>query len=231
MQKSLKYLNKTGDSFFDGSADRKFSNPPKYWLEIGASKSASQQLIAIRQFEPSEDSAITQQQSDLLLEKLRSAEPAILLQSVATVEQLGITDDAVVAELRMLIESRDQKVLAKSMCALTRLKKVDDETVKIAGRLLDANANYVVFSGIFALSSLESLPEPLMPAVDRGFKRALQWCNYEFIGLYIQCYSRWLPDPGAHFEAVLKEDSPEYLEIAIESLEKFRQQMIELKRA
>lgn len=228
MRKSLKYLIKTNDSFIQPMAPTpsKLDQSQDDWLQLASSKSASQQVVAIRQldFEDQRD----HQREALLLEKLQSGNRAIVLHSIAATERMKIVDEPIAEELRLLVQDRDDEIRAKAMCSLTRSGKLDESTVNVAVKMLDSNARFVVFAGVFALASLDSVPEQVMPLANRGFVRALQACDYEFVGLFTAAYNRWLDDPETHFEQLLQEDGPEYLEIALEALQNVRQQLVAL---
>ena len=134
----------------------------------------------------------------------------------------------VVDELRLLVEHRDNEVRAKAMCSLTKLAQLDEATMRLAANMLDSKVRFVTFAGILALASKESIPNTIMPAIDRGFVQSLQNCDYEFVGLYA-AYQRWTDDPKAHFEALLEHDSPEFLEMATDVLQSVQESLIALE--
>ncbi|QEG43133.1 hypothetical protein [Roseimaritima ulvae] len=223
MRTSLKFLLKTNDSFFQPRAKRSWlTQSPSEWWSLAASASASKQVIAIRHWQS--DGPLNDQQETLLLEKLRSANLAVTLHAIAATERLAteqpaIASEAVVRELRLLTDHRDDEVRAKAMCALTRLGKLDEATVETAAMMLGDNHRHLVFAGVYALATLDSVPDRVLPAFDRCFVRALRACDYEFIDLFAAAYQRWFEDPQAHFEGLLQ-DSPEHLPIALETLQK-----------
>ena len=94
--------------------------------------------------------------------------------------------------------------------------------------MIDSSVQFVVFAGIVALSSLESVPDYGLRASERGFVRALQTCHYEFVGLFAIAFDRWLDDAESHIERILPDDEPEYLKIAIEALQDVRAQSVAL---
>lgn len=233
MQKSIKYLDKTNDSFFQMSNERQVTldQPQADWLKCAADQPPSTQVIAVRHLQP--DGNLNGEIETQLLEMFHSNNPAILLQCINAGERLKMetsikAEDPVVAELRTLLEHGNDVIRAKAMCALTRMSQLDEASVEIAGRLLDGNTRHIVFSGVFALGAQESVPENIMPGVNRGFVRALQKCDYEFVGLFAAAFNRWMDDPAAHIRGLLEEDNPEYLEVGLETLQQVQDQMVAL---
>lgn len=229
MRKSLKYLfKKTDDSFFQLDSARRSSlnQSQTEWSKLAASDSPTKQVIAIRHLEF--DESLNQQQEALILKKLQTRNRAVLLHAIEATQRLKNTNEPIADELRLLVQHREDEVRAKALCALTRLGMLDELTVELAAKMLDGNARFVVFSGVFALSSLDSVPTQVLPSANRGLIRALQTCDYEFVGLFAAAFNRWLDDPENHLENLLKEDSPEYLEIALEGLQNVRDQMVAL---
>lgn len=229
MKKSLKYLHKTNDCFFQPNADggQSFSLPQKEWWQLANSKSPSTGIIAFHQLRIEEP--LAQSQQNLLVDKLRSSNRAILLHAIGAAEQAQEASEPIVDELRLLAEHRDNEVRAKAMCALTRLAQLDEATIRLAANMLDSKTRFVTYSGILALASQESLSTSIMPIVDRGFIQSLQNCDYEFMGLYAAAYHHWTEDPKAHFDALLQHDSPEFLEMASEALQNVREQLVALQ--
>jgi len=218
MGKSLKFLSKTNDSFFDGSLAATKTQLANYeqeqWLQLASSKLESSQIIGLRHcvIDPDRDDAeaLQSQWSDLLVDKFRSDNPQIA------------------DELVVLAENRDDEIKAKAMLTLTRLGKLDSVALELAARMLDSREKYVIFAGLFALSSSKEVSDQALPLLDRAFARALANCDQEFVGLFATGYSSWLPDPAAHFHSLFEEDSPEYLEIALEALENVGEQFVSL---
>ena len=101
------------------------------------------------------------------------------------------------------------------MCSLTRLDKLDEVTIDVASNMLESNLRHVVFAGTYALSTLDSISDHTLRLVDRGFVRALQACDYEFVELFAMAYRRWLDNSQSHVEELLS-DSPEYLPVALD---------------
>ena len=233
MRKSLKFLLKTNDSFFRPQAKRfLLAQSQSEWWKLVASASASKQVIAIRHL--ASDGKLNGQQESLLLEKLRSANLAIVLHAIAATERMTlhrppVASEPVVRELRMLTDHRDDEVRAKAMCALAKLGKLDEKAVETAAMMLEDNLMHLVFAGVYALSTLNSVPDHVLPTFDRCFVLALRACDYEFIDLFVAAYMRWLDDPQSHLESLLQE-SPEHLPIALETLQKVTDQLVQIRR-
>ncbi len=154
---------------------------------------------------------------------MRSSNRAIVLNAIAATERMAVRHHRSPAnrslrELRMLVDHRDDEVRAKAMCALARLAKLDEATIDTASIMLESNLKHVIFAGVYALSTLNSVPDHVLPPFDRSFVRALQACDYEFVGLFAAAYNRLLDDPQSHIESLLH-DSPELLQIALETLQ------------
>ena len=233
MQKSLKFLLKSNDSFFKLSNERQVTldQPQADWLAFASEESATTQVIAIRHFQP--DGKVDAELEALLMEKMKSSNLAIMLQSIDAAERLKMgsdiaEQDPVIEELGVLIEFPNDEVRAKAMCSLTRLAQLNDASINVAVRLLDGNAKHIVFSGIYALGSQDSVPENALPPANRGFVRALQKCDYEFVGLFAAAFNRWMEDPQNHIRTLLEEDSPEYVEIGLEALQQVQDQLVAL---
>ena len=224
MKKSLKYLFKTDDSFFHRStaSQNLLSQTQREWLATAANKSSSKQVIAIRHLKP--DQEIVDKQESLLLEKLRSPIPAVVLHSISAVESLNLKSESIANELRMLAENPDDETRAKAIMALARLQQLDELTIGLAAKMIDSSVKYVVYAGVFTLSSLDSVSEHELKIAERGFLRALQSCDYEFVGLFASAFNLWLEDPESHFEQLLQDDQPGYLEIAIDALQNVKEQ-------
>ena len=233
MRNSLKFLLKTNDSFFHPQAKRSLlSQSQSEWWKLAASPSVSNQVIAIRHLET--DGSLNDQQESLLLEKLRSANLAIVLNAIAAGERLSlhrqpVASEAIVRELRMLADHRSDEVRAKAMCALAKLGELDEATVEIAAMMLEENLRHVVFAGAYAVSTLNSVPDHVLPPFDRCFVCMLRACDYEFIDLFVAAYKRWYDDPQSHLEGLLQ-NSPEYLPIALETLQEATDQLVQIRR-
>ncbi len=228
MAKSLKYLFKTDDSFFRHPPTRQhlLQQPQRFWLEMASQSAASSQVIAIRQLRF--DEPLREQQEKLLLEKLKAPARSPLLHAISAIESLQLDDESIIEELAALVDNRDNEISAKSMIAISKLGKLDEQLVNKAARMVDSQAKHVVFAGVFALCALESVPEHVLRAAERGFLRALQSCDYEFVGLFAAAFNRWLADPASHFVELMQDDDPEYLEIVLEALQNVREQSVAL---
>ncbi|MEM1225731.1 MAG: hypothetical protein AAGJ40_08530 [Planctomycetota bacterium] len=232
MGKSLKYLSKTGDSFFEPQSRQSLlAQSPSDWWKLATHESVSNQVISIRHLES--DGHLSDQQESLLLGKLRSANIAIVLHAVAATERMAfrrpsVASESLVIELRSLADHRDDQVRAKAMCALARLGKMDDAAVETAAVMLEESQRHLVFAGVYALSTLQSVPDHVLVSFDRCFVRRLRACDYELIDLFVVGYRRWLDDPSPHFKGVLR-DSPEHLPIALETLLKVTDHLVPLR--
>ena len=226
-KKSLKFLSKTGDSFFNPKLANQslLQQDQAQWLSLAAEKSTSKQIIALRHFEP--DEPLAQQQADTLLEKLRSANVPLILHAINSVESMMLSKETIVDQLRYLAVHQDDEVRAKAVIALAKLGQVDDATVEVAAKMLDNRAKHVIYAGVFALGSQPSVDDTTLRAVDRSFLSALQTCDYEFIQLFAMCYERWMDQPETHFGQLLG-GQDEYLEIAKEALQAAREQSVAL---
>lgn len=217
MRKSLKYLTKTNDSFLKSAQTASSQRSQQQWLELASQPLVSTQIIALRHL--TIDPSTTDQQESTLLKLLRSSNRAVMLHSISAVQELKLNSEPIADELRFLVESRDDETRAKAVVALARLAQLDEPTIETAGKMIDSPVRYVVFAGLSALSSLESVPDSALRASDRRFVRALQTCDYEFVGHFAAALSRWLEDPQAHVQRLLSDDQPEYLKIATEALQ------------
>lgn len=233
MRRSLKYLFKTDDSFFNPHrAEPILNQPPHAWWTLleDPSISISSQVIAIRHIESETD--LTPQQESLLLEKLGSSNRAITLNAITTAERVSAgqqttVSHALIAQIRGLIDHRDDEVRAKAMCALTTLSRLDDSAIDAAANMIEEEVRHVVFSAVHALSTVDKVPEYVLPSFDRSFIKALKSCDYEFVKLFATAYRRWLDDPQTHFENLLR-TSPEFLPIAMEALDQTPKEVVSI---
>ena len=228
MLKSLKFLTKTDDSFVQGKSAQanKLNQSQREWLKEAQSKSISQQIVAVRHLQK-DDSVLPELQATIS-EKLRSTNDAVLLNAISATEQIVDIGDTAIEELRFLTQHRDHVVRAKAMCALTRLEQLDDANIQKAGEMLGSKKKHEIFAGLMALSSLGSVSDHLIPPINRAFIRSLQVCDYEFINLFAAAFTKWLEDPKSHVEALLRDDSPEYMELAMEALDSVDEQLVGL---
>ena len=227
MRKSLKFLHKTGDSFYQPSlTNKRLSQSQGAWIKLAKNPSRSTQIVALRHL--NFEQPPTYKQETVLEEKLRSSDRAVLLHAISAAEKMKTVSDAVNDELRPLVQHGDDEVRAKAMCALTKLGSQDAATIEVATKMLNGNARFVVFAGLMAVGFLENVPDNVLPVADRVFLRSLQVCDYEFVGLFAAAYNRWLDNPEAHFEELLQADHREYLEIALEALKTARERLVAL---
>ena len=237
MNKSLKFLSKTNDSFFNSSLEATNTALANYehqhWLKLASSKQESSQIIGLRHcvIDPDRDDAVALQAqwSDLLIDKFRSTSKDIVLHAISAVERGRIENPQVADELVALAEHRDDAIKAKAMLALTGMRKLDSVAMELAARMLDSQEKFVIFAGLDALSSSKEVSDQAMPLLDRAFARALADCDQELVNLFATGYSSWLADPVAHFHGLFEEHSPEYLEIALEALENVGDQLVSLE--
>ena len=227
MRSSLKFLQKTEDSFFKiVSADCTLAQTSQadWWSRV-ADDSVSTKVIALGQIQC--DGEIASEHESCLVASLRSNNRSIVLHSIAAVERLGLDSETIAQELRSLVSDRDDEIRAKSLCTLTTLGGLDETTIGLTDEMLESHFKHNVFAAVFALSTIDSLPEFLIPSVQRAFMRALKSCDYEFVGLFAAAYKRWFEDPESQVEEFLH-DSPELLPIAIEALEDTPQELVSL---
>ena len=220
VRKSLKYLFKTQDCAFNRSADfrRMQDHTQLEWFQMARGKSKSQQVFAI--FNVSGEGA---ELEALMLEKLRSRDQPIVLHALGKVNDLKLDSDPVVDEIRLLVESSsNDDIRAKALLVLSEFKKVDPETMDLARKMLSSRVGHVEFAAIAALSTLNNIPDRVLQSVEKSLIRSLQFCNYDLLNYYLYAFNRWLEDPDAHLENVLADESPEYLRIAIESLDQIQ---------
>lgn len=231
MKRSLKYLFKTGDSFFNPrESQHRLNLSAEQWWELAEHPSASTQVIAIRHLNT--DQSLTQKQESSLLEKLQSTERATTLNAITTTERLssgqktGISD-SLAGQIRTLVDHRDDEIRAKAMCALTTVNRIDSSAIDAAANMIEDDIRHVVFAGVHALTTVDQVPDYVSPSFDRSFIKALKSCDYEFVGLFAQGYNRWHDDPKQHLELLLS-DSPEFLPIAMEALDQIPQQVVNI---
>jgi len=227
-QKSLKYLSKTNDSFFRPQEVRaaKLTQGQNAWLETVAQHSISEQIIGLRYLQVTSDSDTRQLAA--LLDKLRSDNPAVLLNAINNAGAMKKANAGVVDELNLLLENRSDQIRAKAMFALTRLAAVDEGVIKFAIKMLESHSKFVIYAGLLGLSSVSDVPSSVFPAANRAFIRSLQTCDYEFVGLFVSAFQQWVDDPEIYLKNLLQEDSPEYFEIAMEALTSARERLVEL---
>jgi len=202
------------------------------WLQLASSKLESSQIVGLRHCVIDSDTdgaaALQSQWSELLVDKFRSNSTDVVLHAIAAVERGRIDSQQIADELVVLAENRDDAIKAKAMLALRRMGKLDSTALELAARMLDSREKFVMFAGLYALSSSKEVSDQAMPLLDRAFARALANCDQEFVNLFATGYSSWLEDPAAHFHSLFAEHSPEYLEIALEALKGVGEQLVSL---
>ena len=161
-------------------------------------------------------------------DRLRSPKESVVLSAILAAERVEDLGEHATEELRYLTRHRDHVVRARSMCALARLDKLDETTIQTAGEMLGRKMKHEIYAGLTALASLGSVSEHLIPAINQAFIRSLQICDYEFVNLFAAAFTKWLDDPRDHVENLLQQDSPEYLEIAMEALDGVKNQLVGL---
>lgn len=228
IHKALKYLNKTSDSFFHPESVHGdlLSQSQSQWIELANSKSVAKQIIAIRHLNHTASDGGNVE--SVLIDKLRSRVDQVVMHAIFSVEKLKLNSAPIVEELRLLVESTNDMVKSKSLCTLTLFQKIDDNTIDRATKMLASRVNYVEFAAIFALSSLDQVPEYVLQPASRGLIRSLQSCNYELIGHFVNGFNRWMDEPELYFKDLLENDGPEYLEITLEALDNVRNQLVSL---
>ena len=222
-RKSLKYLNKTSDCFFQPSTGKTSGEHSQNdWLQIAGGESASSRIIAMRRID--KDDALGSRQAGLLTENLRSSNQDVVLHALTTVERTGVANPELIEELRILSEDRHAETRAKAIITLARSGEMDERSVETAARMITDSARYVVFAGLVALAASDSIPESAQSIVERGYVRALQTCDYEFVGLFTAAFTRWMDDPENQIKRLLEHEEPEYLTIALQSLKEINEQ-------
>lgn len=227
MKKSIKYLAKTDDCFVEPNSLESEISLPKL-VDRTTSEAVrdgnSTKIVAMKHFQP--DETLLPKMESLVADSLRSVNRDIVLHAINAATQIKSSAAIVVDELKLLCESGDDLVRAKSMAAIGQLGKLDSDIVPLAARMLESKTDFVVFSGLTALTSQATADDSVIQSTDRGFKRALQTCNYQFVGLFVAVYRLWLEDPHQHFHNLLAEDSPEYLQIAVNALDENKEQFV-----
>lgn len=228
MLKSLKYLKRTQDSFFGpDTIDFVFLEQPQTsWLRLAEESSASKQIVAIRHIEIEKRLAAEQEQ--LLLDKLRSSNEFIIQTAIWTIEKTELATEAVVDELRRLVDHSSDEIRSKAAFTLTILRAIDDHTRDAMADMVGSGVWFVSHAGVIGLSSLARVPDDIYRPMNKGFRRALQKCDYGIIPHFVNAFNRWLDDPEAYFDLLFAEDSPELLGVALDALEQIRQPLTQL---
>lgn len=217
MQRSLKYLHKTSDSFVTTErSDALLDQSETEWLQTAEGAGITQQIIAIRHLRPNEHLAAEYETA--LLKKTKSSSRFVILHAIAALEYLQLDSESIKSELTLLTESHDEEIQSKAMIALSRLEAINEFAHEQALKMMGSRNNHVVFAAMVGLLSHDSIEGGSLKTVDRGFIQALQTCDYEFVGLFASAYSKWLDDPQQHVKTLLADDQPEYLQIAIDAV-------------
>lgn len=229
MTKSLRYLFKTGDSFFSSSTLGQpiLGQSQDSWLAMAREKSPSRQIIAVRHFQS--DSRLADEQHALLAENLRSSNEFIVLNTMWAIEAMKLDSEMVLEELRMQVDHPSEEVRSKAAVTLANLRAVDSKTVDRLANMLGSGVSFVQQSAAFALSSMDSVPDYVLRPMNRGLLRSLQVCDYGLIMHFVNAFNRWFDRPEDYFETLLGEDSPELLEIAMDTLEQIRRPLTQLQ--
>lgn len=223
MQKSLKYLHKTKDTFVRTDTTVAASEQTEAeWLQAAQSSGITEQIIAIRNLQPNEH--LASEHEETLLPKLRSVNRFLILHSIAAIEFLQLDSQSIKSELTHLAETTDDEVRSKAMIALARLEPINEFAYEQALKMLGSRSKHVCFAGIVGLLSHDSVEAGSLRVVDNGFRQALQTCDYEFVGLFAAAYNKWLDEPQDHVTSLLEGDHPEYLQIAIDAVAGAKQQ-------
>lgn len=209
--KSLKYLKKTGDTFFQPERLSPTIEERSDWLELVNGRSESDRLIGMfcvngEDLEP------------MIVEQLQARDPAMIMQSLTKVRRNRLTSAALVDEILMLVEHADDHVKAKSVLTLADLGELNERSVDAVCKMLASRVGFVEHAAISALTSLESPPENVWDAVDRGIVRAAQSCRYDILTVYLQAIQHWGVDAESHLRGSLENEGPEILGVCLETL-------------
>lgn len=229
MMKSLKYLNRTGDSFFgpDTIDFKLLEQPQTSWIRMAEESSASRQIVAIRHLQI--EKRVAAEQEKLLLEKLKSSNEFIVQTAIWAVEENKLAAEPIIDELRKLVDHTSDEIRSKAAFALTILNAIDDRTRDVMAEMVGSSVWFVSHSGVFGLSSLESVPDDILRPMNKGFRKALQKCDYGIIPHFVNAFDRWLDNPESYFELLFADDSPELLGVALDALQQIRQPLAQLE--
>ena len=225
MHRSFKYLQKTSDCYVTTESSAALLDQSETeWLQTAAGPGITQQIIAIRHFQPHEH--LTTEHEETLLQKTRSSNRFLVLHAIAALEFLQLDTESVKNELTLLTDSADEEIRSKAMIGLSRLEAINEFAHEQALKMLGSRNNHVVFAAMVGLLSHESIDVGSLKTVDRGFLQALQTCDYEFVGLFASAYNKWLDDPKQHVKTLLADGQPEYLQIAIDAVSNAEKQTV-----
>ena len=213
---SLKYLNKTNDSFFQKDLVVDDRLGIETFTNLAAEGNESTRIAAMQFFHS--DSAKHEQQDAAILGNLRHRSDHVIAHAISAAQATRSTSPSVIDELKLLTDNHDDRLRSKAVQAVTMLGQLDEVVAANAAKMLSSSRNYVTYSGLLALSKLDRVSDDVLKLADRGFEKALHTCNYEFIELFAGAYKRWLDNPTAHLNNLWGERSPEYCQMATEAL-------------
>ena len=213
---SLKYLNKTSDSFFQQSLVENDNLEIDTLIDLAANGKESTRIVAMQFFHP--EHPHTEQQDAAILQNLRHRSDHVMAHAISAAQISQSSDPQVIEELRLLSDNHDQWLRSKAVQAVTFMGQLDDYVADNAAKMLSSSTNYVTYSGLLALSRLDNVSEDVLKLADRGFERALHTCNYQFIEMFAATYKKWLGDPTDHVNKLWDQSSPEYLQMATEAI-------------
>ena len=141
------------------------------------------------------------------------------MHAIGAAEAIENIEPSLIEELQLLTESTDEGTRSKAIVALAKRRHLDANCFENAVKMLNSNTDHVVYAGLLALTTKESITPTEQRTVNRVFLKYLQSCNYEFVNLFATAYRRWIPDAKSYLSDLLAGDYPEYLDIALETLE------------
>ena len=216
---SLKYLNKTSDSFFQQSLVENDNLEIDTLIDLAANGKESTRIVAMQFFHPEHPHTEQQDAADAaILQNLRHRSDHVMAHAISAAQISQSSDPQVIEELRLLSDNHDQWLRSKAVQAVTFMGQLDDYVADNAAKMLSSSTNYVTYSGLLALSRLDNVSEDVLKLADRGFERALHTCNYQFIEMFAATYKKWLGDPTDHVNKLWGQSSPEYLQMATEAI-------------
>ncbi len=223
---SLKYLNKTSDSFFTQSLVENNQLEIKNFVELAATGNESTRIAAMQLFHS--DHSDLQTQDAAIASNLQHHNQHVVAHATSAAQATQSSDSEVVEALKRLTDNHDERLKSKAVQALTLMGQLDELVADNAAKMLSSSTDYVTYTGLLALSKRDSVSEDVLKLADRGFERALHTCNYQFIELFSGAYKQWLDDPAEHLNKRWGQRSPEYLQMALEA---FAQQEESSKQA
>ena len=213
---SLKYLNKTNDSFFQKSLITDDQLGIETFVELANNGKESTRISAMQFFQSSDGQ--DQQQDAAILANLQHRSDHVIAHAISAAQITQSSSPSVIEELKLLTDNHDERLRSKAVQAITLMGHLDDYVADNAAKMLSSSKNYVTYSGLLALAKLDKVSDDVLKLADRGFERALHSCNYQFIELFAAAYNRWLNDPAAYLNKLWGERSPEYYQMATEAL-------------